>query len=68
MGLSPTGTSASIAARALSSPTTYRFIPALSGLPTIQELISSVNTTAFIAGDSSIFPAQSRSGLAHFYE
>src|SRR5882762_4020305 len=36
MGLSPTGTSASIAARALSSPTTCRFIPALSGLPTIR--------------------------------
>src|SRR5260370_7490502 len=36
MELSPTGTSASIAARALSSPTTCRFIPALSGLPTIR--------------------------------
>jgi hypothetical protein len=48
MGLSPTGTSASIAARALASPTTCRFIPAHSGLPTIHELAEFADKGAFL--------------------
>src|SRR6266705_628799 len=41
------GFAALLSRRALSSPTTCRFIPALSVLPTIRELIGSVNPGAF---------------------